>query len=205
MFRELKKVGGTKQLDLKTIRSLKPDLIIGNKEENTRDQIFSLQREFPVWMSDIYTFEDAFGMMRELGEILGKQSKAVELVEEIQKSMAPAKNKFSGQRVVYFIWNSPYMVAAKNTFIDEVLRFVGLTNAAEHLQRYPVIDPAGLQQLNPDVCFLSSEPFPFKQKHVSELQDLLPNATIKIVDGELFSWYGSRLRFLGDYVCKSLV
>lgn len=200
MFRSVERVGGTKHLDLEKIRRLQPDLIIGNKEENERSDIEALQKEFAVWMSDIYTLEDAFAMMQGLGRITGTEDAARNLVASLRSSLEQVRDTFQKQRVAYFIWNKPYMLAAKNTFIDVILHHLGFINAAAELQRYPELDETGLKALNPAVCFLSSEPFPFKEKHVAELQRILPEAKILIVDGEVFSWYGSRLLHLEGYV-----
>jgi ABC-type Fe3+-hydroxamate transport system substrate-binding protein len=200
MFGSVQKVGGTKKLSLEKIRQLNPDLIIGNKEENDRSQIEMLQKEFPVWMSDICTFENAFKMMEDLGVILERESEARSMVTSIKESLSRIKNIFSKQTVAYFIWNEPYMFAAKDTFIDHVLNHIGLENALSHLKRYPQLSSEGLQGLEPDYCFLSSEPFPFKEEHVKKLQEKLPEAKIRIVDGEVFSWYGSRMLHLKKYI-----
>ena len=205
MFRSIEQVGGTKKLDLEKIRKLKPDLIIGNKEENEQSQIEILKKEFNVWMSDIYNFEDAFRMMESLGEIFGKKKEAQQIVSSLKKSLPHIQNIFNKKTVAYFIWNKPYMFAAKNTFIDYVLNYIGLENALCDLQRYPELDNETLQKMDPDLCFLSSEPFPFKEKHVKEIQKLLPNSKILIVDGEVFSWYGSRLLHLEKYVSDLLM
>jgi ABC-type Fe3+-hydroxamate transport system substrate-binding protein len=200
MFKTVERVGGTKQLDIAKIRALKPDLVIGNKEENERSQVEALQKECKVWMSDICTFEDAFGMMLGLGKILEKETAAAELVNALTVSLVKVKGIFERQRVAYFIWNQPYMIAAKNTFIDHVLDLLGFVNVAAELERYPELDVEALKKLNPELCLLSSEPFPFKEKHVIELREYLPQAKILIVDGEVFSWYGSRLLHLEGYV-----
>lgn len=200
LYRTIERVGGTKQLDLKKIRKLKPDLIIGNKEENEKAQIEVLQNEFPVWMSDIYTLDDAFQMMLALGEIFDKKVESKKIVNEISSSVSQIKDCFKAQRVLYLIWNNPYMGIASNTFIDGVLNHIGLKNVLNDLSRYPELSTAFLKDLNPDYCFLSSEPFPFNQSHILELQEILPNTKLKLVDGEVFSWYGSRLLKLADYV-----
>jgi ABC-type Fe3+-hydroxamate transport system substrate-binding protein len=199
MFRSVERVGGTKNLDLDKIRRLKPDLIVGNKEENERAQIETLQKEFNVWMSDIYNFEDAFEMMGKLGIILGREQESKRMEEEIRYSLAGLENTFAGQSVAYFIWNKPYMFAANRTFIDHVLKHLGFTNALEGRERYPQLGDEELRDLSPGYCFLSSEPFPFNEKHVRELQTLLPQSKVILVDGEMFSWYGSRLRYLAGY------
>ena len=189
-------------MDLEKIRKLKPDLIIGNKEENERSQIEALQKEFPMWMSDIYTFEDSFDMMSNLAEIVDKRDRGKELITQLRNSLTRIKALFAKRSVAYFIWNKPYMLAAKHTFINYVIEHLGLENALKDAQRYPELSSEALQQIKPDICFLSSEPFPFKEKHVKELQKILPDAQILIVDGEVFSWYGTRLLHLEAYVTK---
>lgn len=200
LFRSKERVGGTKNLNFEKIRALKPDLIIGNKEENERSQIEDLRQEFNVWMSDIYTLNDSLTMMAETGKLCGREKKAEELILLMRQSLDRIKNKFSAQRVAYFIWNKPYMVAAKNTFIDHILTHLGFQNAFSDLDRYPQLSDEELQKAKPELCFLSSEPFPFKEVHVEELQKLLPDSKIRVVDGEVFSWYGTRLLELEGYV-----
>lgn len=200
MFTSIERVGGTKALNLDKIRQLKPDLIIGNKEENDHNQINELQKEFNVWMSDIYNFDDAFGMMRAIGNMCGKKEEVKNSVANLQLSCARTKNVFPLNRVAYFIWNNPYMVAGNNTFIDSVLNHLGFINVFGSFERYPLIDDEMLKVHEIDICFLSSEPFPFKDEHVKELQNKLPNTKIMLVDGEMFSWYGSRLLHLENYI-----
>lgn len=200
MYKSVAHVGGTKTLNLEKIRALKPDLIIGNKEENEQSQIDILQKEFPLWLSDIYTFEDAFNMMLSLGKLTNREETAQHTVNEIKPSLQNIKNIFSKQAVAYFIWNKPYMCAAKNTFIDFVLNYLGFENVLQNYSRYPELSDEDLKRLNPEICFLSSEPFPFKEQHIKTLQQKLPHSKILMVDGELFSWYGSRLLYLEKYV-----
>lgn len=205
MFRTVERVGGTKTLNIERIRELKPDLIIGNKEENEQGQIELLRSEFNVWMSDIYNFEDAIGMMRLLGEIVGKRERAEQITDQLRVILPRIKDLFQKQRVAYFIWNKPYMCAAHHTFIDFVLSHIGFKNALEGFDRYPELPEEKLKEIRPDLCFLSSEPFPFKEIHIHELQKIVPNAKVLIVDGEMFSWYGSRLLQLEKYLKGLLV
>ena len=192
MFKLKDRVGGTKTLNINKIRSLNPDLIIGNKEENEYAQIKELQNEFPVWMSDIYNLYDAYKMISDIGELVNKKNEATRLVSNIQKTFSVIK-KYN-KTVLYLIWKNPYMAAGKATFIGDVLNQMGLINSLKNSDlRYPELTMDEIKNLNPDFIFLSSEPFPFKESHINELKQLVPNATVKLVDGELFSWYGSRL------------
>lgn len=194
MYRSITRVGGTKKLDLEKIRSLKPDLIIGNKEENEQNQVEELRKEFPVWMSDIYDLSDAYEMISSLGEIAGKQKEAEQLVKNIVNNFSGLDvAKFTGKKVAYFIWYNPFMVAAQDTFINHILGRLGMINVFSYLERYPEVIASQVKSVDPDYIFLSSEPFPFKEKHIEELQQICPNAEVILVDGEMFSWYGSRL------------
>ncbi|MES2447507.1 MAG: helical backbone metal receptor [Bacteroidota bacterium] len=195
-FASKTKIGGTKKLLIEKIRDLKPDLIIGNKEENTQSEVELLMQEFPVWMSDISNLEEAMLTINQIGELVDRAPEAAYLNHLINagfkdlQTLAVEKN--ISQTVAYLIWKDPYMFAGKNTFIDDILRKIGLNNIIQQ-SRYPELQLANLSTLNPKLVFLSSEPYPFKQKHIDEIQSVLPNAKIMLVDGEMFSWYGSRL------------
>lgn len=197
-FKGIEKVGGTKQLDIEKIKGLRPDLVIANKEENERSQIEELLNFCPVWISDIYNLNDALDMMERVGALTGKAQEAKKLSNQIARQFNNITIQQSNLKTAYFIWRKPYMVAGKNTFIDDMLRRCGLINVFEQY-RYPEIDTKILIEANPEVILLSSEPYPFKNKHIAELKAIVPNAIIKLVDGEMFSWYGSRLLHAAAY------
>jgi ABC-type Fe3+-hydroxamate transport system substrate-binding protein len=186
------KIGGTKALNINAIKKLNPDLIIGNKEENEKEQIEELTQDFPVWMSDVSDLEDALAMIQQVGKITGKNVQAEDMTKSIQSNFNSLNVKASKLRVAYLIWRKPFIVAGKGTFIDDMLKRCGWTNAFES-DRYPEVFPGQIVEANPDVVFLSSEPYPFTERHITEFQALVPDANIQLVDGELFSWYGSRL------------
>lgn len=190
------KVGGTKKLLIERIRDLKPDLIIGNKEENSRADIELLQQEFPVWMSDIYNLEDAMQTIADIGDLVDRQPEATYLNHLINAGFRDlqtlAVEKAIDKTVAYVIWKDPYMLAGRHTFIDDILRKIGLQNVILE-SRYPEIELSQLAAKDCDLVFLSSEPYPFKEKHIEEIQSAMPNAKVMLVDGEMFSWYGSRL------------
>ena len=184
--------GGTKCVDFEKIAALNPDLIIGNKEENTKEDIETLEKDYPVWMSDIYMFEGALEMIFEVSRFTNTKEKGIEILKAISKAKATFKQPIDLKKVVYFIWNNPYMVVGKNTFIDDMLYHAGYVNVVMK-DRYLELSLENLKTLDPEVILLLSEPFPFNKKHVEELKIHLPEVEIKIVDGEMFSWYGSKL------------
>lgn len=192
-------VGGTKNFDFDKIAALKPDLIIGNKEENYQEGIERLAARFPVWMSDISTLAEAQDMIRRVGLICGRKEKAEALAAKIDASFQALPQPAELIPAAYFIWRKPYMVAGAGTFIDDMLRRAGFRNVFDSITRYPEITPAQLQAAAPRRVLLSSEPYPFSEKHMAEFRTLCPEAEIQIVDGELFSWYGSRLLHSAAY------
>lgn len=200
MFLKLEKIGGTKQLNIEKIKSLKPDLIIANKEENDKVQIEILQKEFSVWTSCVDNFQDALEMINRIGIITEKEAEANTISNRIKSEFSKINAiKVKGKKVAYFMWHKPYMVAANNTFINALIEEIGLVNVFKNRNRYPIIGINDIIEVNPDFVFLSSEPFPFKDIHVKEMLMNFPNSKIILVDGEMFSWYGSRLQKSPSY------
>ncbi|HLG04160.1 MAG TPA: helical backbone metal receptor [Bacteroidia bacterium] len=206
-FRAKTRVGGTKQLDFEKIRGLNPDLIIGNKEENEQAQIEMLQGSYPVWMSDIKNLPEALIMIEAIGKITGR----LEIAKTIANSILVKFDNFGKQikntpfrKAAYLIWKNPWMVAGGNTFINDMLQRCHFENVFEGAGRYPEITTEDLKSAGPSLVLLSSEPYPFREKHAAEIQKLLPDSKILPVDGELFSWYGTRLLAAPAYFAQLL-
>ncbi len=196
------RVGGTKNLNFEVIKRLNPDLIIANKEENNQNEIERLMRDYPVWISDIGILDDALKMILSVGELTQSSEKASSIVKNVEtefSSLRPIINK----SVAYIIWKNPIMSVNKTRFIHDMLQRVGFTNVfANNNVNYPIITAKDLQLKNPDVILLSSEPFPFKDKHIAYFKEICPKAQVELVDGEFFSWYGSRLISSVNYFKK---
>lgn len=204
-FETKTRVGGTKQLNIEKIHSLKPDLIIANKEENVKEQIEELAKDYDVWVTDVNNLDDATQMIQDIGEMTRTEEKAYEIEKEILQNFAVIAEKITQTKkpkAAYFIWKDPYMVAAGQTFIHEMLPYCGIENAFEKESRYPEITLKSLKAQKCSLILLSSEPYPFKKKHQKEIEALLPGIPILLVDGEMFSWYGSRLSLAAGYFEK---
>lgn len=193
------RVGGTKNLNLKLIHQLQPDLVIANKEENEKSQVEELAKTFPVWTSDVNNLPDALQMINALGEITNTSSKASILINEIKLGFNSLKKVTTPCRAAYLIWKEPYMIAGGDTFINAMMEAAGFQNIFADQRRYPQVTEKDLQNSDCNFILLSSEPYPFKQKHILQLRQLLPNVKILLVDGEMFSWYGSRLLMAPAY------
>lgn len=190
-FQTKTRIGGTKTVNIELVKSLQPDLIIANKEENTKEDIEQLRLIAPLWMSDIFTLEDALTMIQTVGVLTGKEANAQALVNQISTNFSQLPKLTQPlKKCAYFIWRDPYMIAGKNTFIDDMLKYCGVENCTSE-ERYPEWDVTN--EVIPEILLLSSEPYPFKQKHIDELSNIYPTSKVLLVDGELFSWYGSRL------------
>lgn len=195
-------VGGTKQVHYEKIKALNPDIILCNKEENTQEMIPALEKIAPVHISDVCTMDDALELILLYGKLFSKEALAEGIFMQITQLSSEFQNFLKGtpeRSVAYFIWKEPWMVAAKANFIDELLRLNGFQNYFASLERYPEINLDLQQSESADLVFLSTEPFPFKEEHIEILQPYFPKAKILIVDGEMFSWYGSRLVKAFDY------
>lgn len=185
-------VGGTKNPSIEKILSLKPDLIIANKEENRKEDIEELSKYFEVIVTEIDTIDHAFYWIYTIGTLIGVESKAKELIDEV-KRIPPLPNSFDMINTAYFIWKDPWMTIGNDTYIHDVMKYFGLRNVYEHQIRYPETNLEELVNTPPELLLLSSEPYPFKEKHIDELKDTFPYSKIILVNGEWFSWYGSRM------------
>ncbi len=191
-WRERKRrVGGTKDVRADRVADLQPDLILANKEENERAQVEPLEALAPVYVTDVATVEQAIQLIETLGELTDRRERGQALAAEVRAGFAALAPAATPRRVAYLIWRRPYMAAGGGTFVDDVLRRGGLANAFGDRPRYPEVSAEELA--GADALLLSSEPFPFAEKHRDELAAQAPGVPALLVDGELFSWWGSRL------------
>lgn len=199
-------IGGTKNFNFEKIAALNPDLIIANKEENYKEGLEQLAEDYPVWISDIEHLSHACQMIEQVGTLVGRTDAAQEMSQQIQSGFSTLPILPDQPRVAYLIWNNPIMVAGKQTFIQDMLQRCGFHNpfAEREDSRYPSIEPKDLSNAKLDYILLSSEPFPFEEKHQLEIQKLCPNAQVALVDGEMFSWYGSRLLQTITYLAQEI-
>ena len=197
--KEKKIVGGTKSVHFEKIKTLQPDIILCNKEENTKEIVSMLEDIAPVHISDINTLEDCFGLVEQYGSIFEKEVEANQLIDSIKKEKYSYTLNRKHNKVAYFIWKNPWMVSGGDTFINTMIEEAGFENTFKSELRYLEIDLSHVKLQLADYVFLSSEPFPFKEKHIEEIKDRLPNKKILLVHGEYFSWYGSRMKGAYQY------
>lgn len=194
-------IGGTKRVKVDRVRALNPDLVIANKEENVREQVLEIAEFARVEVTDVVDLPSALEMIRDVGQWVGREEQAAAMVTEIRNVFQKLESKpKTGERVLYLIWRKPYMSVGHDTFIHDMISRAGWQNVCADQTRYPSLSAEEIRALNPDRILLSSEPFPFTDSHFSEFAEICPSAQIQIVDGEAFSWYGSRLRLFPSLI-----
>ena len=199
-------VGGTKQCHFEKIRALSPTHILCNKEENTKVIVETSKTIAHTHVAEIFTIQDTLALIKNYGTLFSKEREANLLRTKIKQKLTDFTSFIKEKpqlKVAYFIWRKPWMVAANNTYINHLLELNNFTNIYDHKDRYPEIDIQDLKDKeSPDVVFLSSEPYPFKEEHISEFDSKKHQAKICFVDGEMFSWHGSKLVEAFDYFKK---
>ncbi len=193
-WRKQKKIiGGTKNFKKESIEALNPDLILASKEENPKELTLALNEIAPVYVSDVFNLKSNAQLIKDLGSILQRQQIARQIISEINLKKETLLKSKSRQplRAVYMIWRDPWMSIGGDTFIHQMMQLAAFDNMLKDRLRYPVLSLKDLQQMSPEVILLSSEPYPFKEKHREELQKVLPHTRILLVKGEPFTWFGS--------------
>lgn len=185
-------IGGTKRIMLDKIRELQPDLIIAEKEENTKEIVETLEKEFPVFVAEVQNVSEVYRLISDLGTVMDRVIEAKNLQTAIQTGFESLPTNH-GNRVAYVIWKNPYMVVGNHTYIHSLLEKMGFVNAFSGYEgRYPVVTEEDFQNAKLDYLLLASEPFPFKEEHKTEFSEFIPNVEKVIIDGEMF-WYGPRM------------
>lgn len=196
-------VGGTKKVDFEKIKTLNPDFILCNKEENTYDFLPELEKIAPTYFSDVISIQDSIDLILSLGSIFNRRTEADNLAHKIEFKLADFKQFIKNKptrKVAYFIWVKPWMVAANDTYINEMLKLNKFENIYSYMSRYPKVEIDKIRhEGDPDVVILSSEPFPFKDEHAMEIGSFTNRSITVFGDGEMFSWFGSRMLLAFDY------
>jgi len=196
-------VGGTKKVDFDKIKSLKPDFILCNKEENSYELLPELEKIAPTYFSDVNTIQDAIDLILRLGSIFNRRIESDNLAHKIEFKLNDFKQFVKGKpirKVAYFIWAKPWMVVGNDTYINEMLSLNKFENIYANMSRYPKVEINKIRhEGDPDVVILSSEPFPFKDEHAMEIASYTNRSITVFGDGEMFSWFGSRMLLAFDY------
>jgi len=201
--RNVPKVGGTKAVNIETIRALQPTHLIVNIDENERDTVEQLRAFVPhVVVTHPQTPHDNLSLYALLGAIFDRDKEAQRLAAMLEARLHEAASRaFAAQNVLYLIWREPWMTVARDTYISAMLRLVNwhtlpdVQGGAAGAARYPAFDFDRSPWLaGVDRILLSSEPYRFTQAHCDALKSdpRMAGKRIELIDGEMVSWYGVR-------------
>jgi ABC-type Fe3+-hydroxamate transport system substrate-binding protein len=195
----VEKLGGTKNPKIDRIIELAPDVVLLNEEENRAEDADALaEAGIHCHVSFPRTVADTAMMVRDIGGELGARDAAEPIAVAIESTLRDVTSRARERapvRYAYLIWRDPWMTVSGDTFVAAMLGAAGGVNVfGETADRYPTVEPAAIAQAEPDVVLLSSEPFPFRDRHADELSEAsgVPRDRFLLVDGELLSWHGSR-------------
>lgn len=202
---EIPKVGGTKDLNLEKIRALLPTHVIVNVDENRLEDVAALrQTGAEIVVTHPCSPEDNLALLTQMVDVFAAiepqvRVEAGRLARQLAQALAACRaGAWTTRRVLYLIWRDPWMTVAQDTYIARMLAAVGwhtwppMDGGPSGAARYPVVtgDEPWLAEV--DEVLLSSEPYRFDARHIPQAQALCPNARVRLVDGELISWYGPR-------------
>jgi ABC-type Fe3+-hydroxamate transport system substrate-binding protein len=206
---EIEKVGGTKDPDLERILALRPDLVLLNEEENRSEDARALAASGVRYHASMpRSPEETAAMVRSIAAALDSKEAGTKIAAEIEARSARVRRQAAGAppvRFAYLVWRKPWMSVNADTFAHSLLAQAGGINLfADRKERYPEIEARDLTAGRADLVLLSTEPFPFRRRHVEELarETGLPGESFAIADGELLSWHGSRTPDGIDYAAS---
>ncbi|MEU8308266.1 helical backbone metal receptor [Actinomadura sp. NPDC048955] len=187
---DVPRVRGTKNPDLERIIGLRPDVVVGNTEENRPADVEALRAAgVPVWMTRIRTVEEALASLRRM---LTEACRVpvpgwLEEASRVWAGVAPGEPRAA----VIPIWRRPWMVVGRDTFTGDVLARLGVSNVyAGHPERYPKIPLDELNAAGADLVVLPDEPYRFTEDDGPES---FPGLDAALVSGRLLTWYGPSL------------
>lgn len=194
VVREIPKIGGTKDVNLDKIRKLAPTHVVVNIDENEKPTVDRLAEFVPnIVVTHPGKPEDNLALAKLMGGIFCATDKADAWCATFEAELAALRAAPKGppQRVLYCIWQDPWMTVSQDTYIAAMLAELGWTVPTLGDARYPRFDwtPELLAQV--DLVLLSSEPYRFTEAHVDALERQI-GKPVALVDGEMMSWYGSR-------------
>ena len=206
--RRVRTVGGTKDVDLDAVRALAPSHAVVNIDENNRDTFDALKTFVPhVIVTHPNGPADNLDLYRLLGDIFDRAEAAHALARDFESALAAldgVRGALPSKRVLYLIWRKPWMTVSRDTYIARTLALVNWnTLPRDATARYPTLSDAEIRRMAPDLCLLSSEPYPFRDTHLDEVERLIgAPGQVRLIDGEMISWYGSRAIAGLDYLAR---
>ncbi len=216
-------VGGTKRFDVGAVMALQPDLVLANKEENSRPLVQALiAAGLTVHVSFPCTVDESLAYLQSLAILLGVDPEHSESVNACCRAVLRAHRVSQAEAVPVFvpIWKDPWMTFDGRTYASDILALCGAHNVfASRPRRYPLAADLGkmgprseaevderdtrypgirleeLVERGTRAVLLPDEPYAFGTDDVAAFAELnaSPPLRVELVDGKDLFWYGTRM------------
>ena len=141
-------VGGTRSVDPEAVTRLKPDLVVANQEENTREVVEALEAAgLKVWVSFPRSVDEAVQVMWAIVRVF-RLTQAQSKVRTLEMTIAwTARAALAQSSVPTFvpIWQGDaaagrwWMTISRGTYVHDLLAVCGAANVfADRERRYPL-------------------------------------------------------------------
>jgi ABC-type Fe3+-hydroxamate transport system substrate-binding protein len=198
-------VGGTKDPDIAGIVALRPDLVVVNDEENRySDAAAIIDAGIAVHSMSPRSVEDVGEAVVDLAERVGTTAPG-EFAPDAWHAWLTTMLTPRWYEAFVAVWRRPWMSLAADTYGSSLLDLLGVGNVfAGAVERYPEVTLDEVAALAPNLVVLPSEPYPFAERHVVEVERTVPGVPTVLVDGRDLFWWGFRTPAAADRLRDAL-
>lgn len=193
-------VGGTKNPQLQIIRSLEPDVVYMNFEENIRWHAEELGQWTTVVVTEPRTVDDVAQLIQFIGRVHQVEPRAETLVAALAAERRGRRADFT---FACPIWKDPWMWCGGDTYASHLIEEIGGRNVFAGEKRYPKAPLDEVRARRPEIIFLPDEPWAFTGSDAAECRQVFGTRVIGPFPGHLVTWHGTRT-ILGLQFLRSL-
>ena len=201
-------VGGTKNPDVEAIIGLAPDLVVVNDEENRIEDAEALAAAgLRVHSMSPRSVADVGPAVVALADAVGVDAPAPFAPNEWERWLDEQRAVAPGvaRRAAVFVWRRPWMTMNADTYGSSLLELLGIENVfAGAGERYPETTLEEIAERHAELVLLPGEPYPFKNRHVHEVEAIVRGADVRLVDGRDLFWWGIRTPDAVARLCEAL-
>jgi ABC-type Fe3+-hydroxamate transport system substrate-binding protein len=201
-------VGGTKNPDVEAIIGLAPDLVVVNDEENRIEDAEAFgEAGLPVHSMSPRSVADVGPAVVALADAVGVDAPAPFAPNEWERWLDEQRAVAPGvaRRSAVLVWRRPWMTMNADTYGSSLLELLGIENVfAGAGERYPETTLEEIAERRADLVVLPGEPYPFKNRHVTEVEGVVRGADVRLVDGRDLFWWGIRTPDALTRLCEVL-
>lgn len=196
----LPRIGGIVDPDVERIFAADPDLVLCTTDGNPKERVRILEEAgIPCFAVGPQDLAAVFRTIERIGALLGVPERGRREADALRERARRASRPQRGPspRVLFVVSTSPVIAAGAGTFLDEIVRAAGGTNAgAGYGGRYPRMGVEDLIASRPDVILLAAmtgvESFPPSVTRWEEIPAFRTGDVFSL-DGDLVTRPGPRM------------